>query len=269
LAKKILLSVAGFDPTTGAGVGLDLRVFRGLGFQGMALLTSLTAQNTRGVSELFCLPPEFLWNQYRSLAVDVVISGIKVGMIGSKRNIEVVAEILASHPRIPKVLDPVFKSSSGSWLIEEEAFSEYSEKIKGKSTLLTPNLVEASLISGIEVITPEDMKKAAEIISEKTLAPCLIKGGHLGGNISDILFDGKSHHVFEKPRLDKKVHGTGCFLSSSLLSFLVKGSTLKQAVRQAIELTHQAMETSVRVGQGQRIIDFPVPSDQFSVISEE
>ncbi len=256
MARKILLSVAGFDPTTGAGIGLDLRVFRELGFQGMAILTSLTAQNTRGVSELHCLPPEFLWSQYQTLSADVTISGIKAGMIGTKKNTAVLAKILANHPQIPKVLDPVFKSSSGSWLIEEEAVSEYSKAIKGKTTLLTPNLEEASMIAGIEVKKPEDMKKAAEIIFATTLTPCLIKGGHLGRDINDILFDGKNHHVFEKPKIDKKVHGTGCFLSSSLLTYLVNGLALEEAVRQAIELTHKAIETSVQVGHGQYIIVF-------------
>lgn len=255
MSRKILLSVAGFDPTAGAGVGLDLRVFWELGFLGTAILTSLTAQSTLGVDEFQSLPPEFIWSQYQTLSADITISGIKVGMIGTKGNAEVVAKILAAHPQIPKVLDPVFKSSSGSWLIEEEAVSAYSEEIKGKITLLTPNLEEASMISGIEVSKPEDMKEAAQIIFEKTLSPCLIKGGHLRQDISDILFDGKSFHVYKRRRIDKIVHGTGCFLSSSLLAYLVKGLALERAVQQAIELTRKAIQTSVQVGHGQHLIE--------------
>jgi len=167
-----------------------------------------------------------------------------------------VARILASHPRIPRVLDPVFKSSSGSWLVEEEAIPEYVNEMRGKATLLTPNLKEASMIAGIEVNKPKDMKKAGEIIFEKMQIPCLIKGGHLGNEISDIFFDGKKHHVFDRHRLPKKVHGTGCFLSASLLAYIVKGLAVERAVSQAIELTHRAIETSVQVGQGQHIIDF-------------
>lgn len=225
----------------------------------MAILTSLTSQNTKGISEFLCIPPEFLWSQYQTLTDDVTISGIKVGMIGSRKNMRIVARILANHPRIPRVLDPVFKSSSVSWLIEEKAIPEYIKELRGKATLLTPNLEEASMISGIEVNKLDDMKKAAKIIFERTESPCLIKGGHLKKGISDILFDGEKYHVFKTQRLDKKVHGTGCFLSSSLLAYIVRGMTIEQAVREATKITHRAIETSVQVGQGQHIINFPVP----------
>ena len=142
-----------------------------------------------------------------------------------------------------RVLDPKTKSSRG-WVFQD---------IVGAADFMAG---EVQQISGIEVDTPDEMKKAAEIIYEKTLTPCLIKGGHLRTDISDNLFDGKNHFVFEKSRLEKKVHGTGCFLSSSLLGYLVKGASLEKAVRQAIELTHKAIETSVQIGRGQNLIDF-------------
>lgn len=259
LTRKVLLSVAGFDPTFGAGIGLDLKVFQELGFQGVAILTSLTSQNTKGISEFRSLPPEFLWNQYQTLINDITISGIKVGMIGSRKNMRIVAQILANHPRIPRILDPVLKSSSGSWLMEEKAIPEYIKEFRGKVTLLTPNLEEASMISGIAVNKLDDMKKAAKIIFKRTQCLCLIKGGHLKKDISDILFDGEQYHVFKMQRLEKKVHGTGCFLSSTLLANFVEGMTPEQAVREATKLTHKAMKGSVQVGQGQHIIDFPIP----------
>ncbi len=257
LARKILLSIAGFDPTSGAGIGLDLRVFRELDFHGMAILTSLTSQNTEGVIEVYCLPPDFLWNQYQVLSEDVTFSGIKLGMVGSKKNARIIAKILSKHTKIPKVLDPVFKSSSGTWLIEEDAIPDYVKEIRGKATLITPNLEEASLIAGIKVSRLDDMRKAAKIIFEQIQCPCLIKGGHLQEEISDILFDGKKCHVFERKKIARKVHGTGCFLSSSLLAYIARGLRLEQAVRQAIELTHKALESSVKLGRGQHIIDFP------------
>ena len=148
--KKILLSVAGHDPTSGAGVSLDLRVFQLLGFQGMAALTSITAQNTKGVRKVHCLPPDLLWDQYQALSDDVSFSGIKVGMVGCGKNIEVIKRILAGNQDIHRVVDPVFKSSSGAWLLEKDSIPDYISKIKGKASLLTPNLEEAGMISEIK-----------------------------------------------------------------------------------------------------------------------
>jgi hydroxymethylpyrimidine/phosphomethylpyrimidine kinase len=135
--KKILLSVAGHDPTSGAGVSLDLKVFQLLGFQGMAVLTSITSQNTKGVRKVHCLSPELIWDQYKILCEDVSFSGIKVGMVGCEKNIEVIKRILDDNPDIQKVVDPVFKSSSGAWLLEKDSIPNYISEIKGKASLLT------------------------------------------------------------------------------------------------------------------------------------
>ena len=259
--KKILLSVAGYDPTSGAGVLLDLRVFEQLDFQGVALLTSVTAQNTQSVEKTHHLPPDFLWNQYVTLREDVSFSGIKVGMVGSKENIPVVARILSDSPDIPKVIDPVFKSSSGHWLIDREAIPLYLSEIKGKASVLTPNLEEAGMISEMPVINPEDMEEAARIIYKLTRMPCLIKGGHLLSQKVDLLFDGESAHLYKEEKLDKKVHGCGCFLSSSLLAYLTRGHPLEEAFVLGARLTHKAIKASLQVGRGQNLIEFPVKKE--------
>jgi hydroxymethylpyrimidine kinase/phosphomethylpyrimidine kinase len=165
LMKNILLSVAGFDPTSGAGVSLDLKVFEFLGFQGMAVLTSLTSQNTERVKKVHCILPEFLEDQYETLKADVSISGIKVGMVGCGENIPVIKKILRNNPDVPRIVDPVFKSSSGAWLTEQEAIPDYISDIKGNISLLTPNMEEANLISGIKIRAEEDMKKASILSS--------------------------------------------------------------------------------------------------------
>ncbi len=256
--RKILLSIAGYDPTSGAGVLLDLKAFEHLGFQGMAILTSLTSQNTRTVKEVHCLSPDFLQNQYQTLCYDISFSGIKVGMVGSQKNIQVIAAILSNNPKIPKVIDPVFKSSSGTWLFEKEAIPSYISKIRGKASLFTPNMEEASMISGIKMNTPEDMKEAAEQIYKLSYIPCLIKGGDLPNQKLDLLFDGKKYHFFKKEKIEKKVHGTGCFLSSSLLAYLVKGNPLEKACSLASQLTHKAIKAATQIGQGQHIIHFSI-----------
>jgi len=254
--KKILLSVAGYDPTSGAGVSLDLKVFHILGFQGMAALTSVTSQNTKHVKEVQCLPPEFLWNQYTTLCKDVTFSGIKIGMAGCGKNIPVIKKILADNPNIQKVVDPVFKSSSGKWLLERESIPIYISEIKGKASLLTPNLEEAGLISGISIKNKEGMKKAAKSIHSLTHIPCFIKGGHFPGQIINLLYDGKEFFLFQKEKIKKKVHGTGCFLSSSLLAYLIQGNSLDKSCFLATQLTHEAIKKAVQIGQGQFIFSF-------------
>jgi len=249
--KKILLSVAGFDPTSGAGVPLDLKVFRKFGYYGMGILTSLTSQNTLSVKKIHCPSPSFVCEQYRHLHADVKFSGIKVGMIGCAENIGIIGEILSGNSKIPIVVDPVFKSSGGRWLLEKKSIPLYMAKIREKACLLTPNLAEAEWISGGKVRNVEDMHTAAKKIYELMLIPCLVKGGHLPDQNIDILFDGKTFTRFKNRRLKKTVHGTGCFLSSAILCHVVNGSPLDQAVSLAIEATRGAIKKAIKIGKGQ------------------
>jgi hydroxymethylpyrimidine/phosphomethylpyrimidine kinase len=254
--KKILLSIAGYDPTSGAGVSLDLKVFQLLGFQGMAALTSITAQNTKGVRKVHCLPSDLLWNQYKTLGEDVSFSGIKVGMVGCGKNIKIIKRILADNPNIKKVVDPVFKSSSGAWLLEKDSIPDYISEIKGKASLLTPNLEEAGMISGIKIKNTEDMKKAAKSIFALSNIPCFIKGGYFPRQMVNLLYDGKEFHFYKKEKIKKKVHGTGCFLSSSLLGYMAKGNSLEKACLLATQLTHKVIKNAVKIGRGQSVISF-------------
>lgn len=256
--KKVLLSVAGFDPTAGAGVSLDLGAFLHLGFHGTAILTALTLQNTKIVKTVHPLQPDFVWDQYNTMCEDIHLAGIKVGMVGAKNNIPVIERILSENPEVPRVVDPVFQSSSGAWLIEQDAISDYVEKIAVHSSLLTPNLMEATWISGIKIKKEENMKRAAEKIHNLIQTPCLIKGGHFPDTTSDLLYDGNRFHFFRNKKIKKNVHGTGCFLSSCLLGYLARGNTVEKACHLAIELTRQAIQQAVSIGQGQDIITFPL-----------
>ena len=252
--NKALLSIAGYDPTSGAGVTLDLKVFQKFGYCGMGILTALTSQNTQTVKKAQCISARFISNQYRHLRADVEFSGIKVGMIGCKENINAIAKILSDNPKIPKVIDPVFKATAGNWSLGKKSIPAYMAKIRAKASLLTPNLAEAEWISGIRVRTVEEMQASAEKIYALTSIPCLVKGGHLHDQNVDILFDGKIFFNYKNKKLKRKVHGTGCFLSSTILCHLVNGSTLDQAVSMAIKSTHQAITKAKRVGKGQLII---------------
>jgi hydroxymethylpyrimidine kinase/phosphomethylpyrimidine kinase len=248
-----LLSIAGYDPSSGAGVLLDVAVFRRFGFLGAGILTAVTAQNSRRVLDVRPLGARFLLRQYEALAEDVSPSGIKVGMLGGRGNIPAVGRILAQNPDIPVVVDPVLRSSSGRRLLEKDAVPAFLSRIKGRISVLTPNLQEASLISGRRVRNPEEMKAAARRISDLVSAPCLLKGGHLTGTAADILYDGQRFTLYPHEKLPLDVHGSGCFLSSSLLGYLVRGRPLAEACALASGFTLEAMRKSVRPGRGREV----------------
>jgi hydroxymethylpyrimidine/phosphomethylpyrimidine kinase len=254
MPSGVLLSLAGFDPTSGAGVTLDLKVFARHNFQGMGLATAITVQNTQEVKDLHCLPAELLKRQYRALTEDTDILGIKVGMLGCREHISTIASVLETRASLPAVIDPVLRSSSGTWLLEPDAVNDYMGTLAGRITLLTPNLEEAASITGSEVSGLDDMHAAARQIYQDYGIPSLVKGGHLTGVIVDVLFDGSAYHVFERERTEGNVHGTGCFLSSSILCFLVQGRSLADACRLAGDLTREAIRKAVPVGKGQRLI---------------
>jgi hydroxymethylpyrimidine/phosphomethylpyrimidine kinase len=252
--RKCLLTIAGYDPSAGAGVLLDIAVFRRLGFPGAGILTAVTAQNSRRVTAVSCLGAPFLVKQYEALVQDIAPAGIKVGVLGCRRNIPALGRILARHLDIPVVVDPVFRSSSGRWLLEREAIPSFVSRIRGRISVLTPNLAEAALISGLSPKNPGEMKEAARRVADRIAAPCLVKGGHLAQRITDVLYDGRHFYSFPHKKVTGDTHGTGCFLSSSLLSYLAMGKPLPEACAQAVEFTGAAIRRAVRLGKGRKIL---------------
>lgn len=251
---EVLVSVAGFDPSGGAGVLLDVAVFRSFGFPGAAVLTAVTAQNSRSVQAIRNLGGRFLGRQYETLVEDVALAGVKVGMLGGLENIAVLGRILDDQRHLPIVVDPVFRSSSGRWLLEKKSIPAYLDRIKGRITLLTPNLDEAALISGRPLRRPEDMQEAALLIAERVASPCLVKGGHLAaGKVVDVLCDGQRCVPFPHGKRAEDVHGTGCLLSSSLLCYLVMRKPLIEACSLAIDFTQRAMKRARRLGKGRAV----------------
>lgn len=254
--KKVLLSIAGFDPSGGAGILLDMQVFTKLGFVGMAIPTADTVQNTSVVKDMQPHSKDLLRRQYQILKEDVSISGIKVGMIGSRPNLAAIAEILLENQGIPIVVDPVLVSSSGHVLMEKKAAGDFLSVLSGKMSLITPNLKEAGCLSGASVRNLRDAAAAARIIYSRTGSACLIKGGHFPGDPVDILFDGKEEFHWKRPRLQGDIHGTGCFLSSAILGFMVQGMAAAQACKEAGEWITRVIEKSVKLGKGRKVIIF-------------
>jgi hydroxymethylpyrimidine/phosphomethylpyrimidine kinase len=254
--KQTLLSIAGYDPSGGAGALLDIRVFAVLGFHGTAVLTAMTVQNTLEVRKVIPFSARMVTEQYTALDQDMPFAGIKVGMLGSRAVVPALGRILAGHPEIPRVVDPVLKASSGAPLFEKRGISALLLAVRGNASLLTPNMDEAAALAGMPVRTPEDMREAARVLFGLTAVPCLVKGGHLEKSAVNIFFDGRRTAVFGHEKLARDVHGTGCFLSSAILGHLAKGRSLEKACGLAADMVHAAILVSVKLGKGRRVFWF-------------
>ena len=253
---KSLISIAGWDPSAGAGVLLDLRVFERLGRRGFGVLAAVTAQSPERVGGVFPVPARAVAGQFESLAGGLVVGGIKVGMLATSANLKVVAGILAKHTRLPRVIDPVLRSSSGALLLEKKAWPRYLETVEGKASLITPNLAEAAALTGHPVRNIAEMRAAAEKIHRRSGIPCLVKGGHLEGQAVDILFDGGEFSAFAREKLPRNVHGTGCYLSSAILCYLAEGRPLKEACGLGIFRVGRAIRAAVPAGNDVWVFDF-------------
>jgi hydroxymethylpyrimidine kinase/phosphomethylpyrimidine kinase len=251
--ERSLLSVAGFDPTAGAGVLLDVGVFNRFGFHGASVLTSVTAQNTAGVREVRVLPSAFIQGQFDALADDLRIAGVKFGMLGGAGSVGVMKNILECLKDVPRVVDPVFRSSSGYALLPEGSIPAFLAAVRGRASLLTPNLDEAERITGLKPRDLNGLRTAARRIREMTGVPCLLKGGHLAGRPVDVLDDGRRCSVFRHPKIRGEVHGTGCFLSATILALLARGMPLEKACRRAVDATVDALASAADVGRGRRV----------------
>lgn len=251
-----LISIAGYDPSGGAGVLLDLRVFERLGQRGFGVLTAVTAQSPRKVHGVFPVTARAVAGQFGRLAEAVEIGGIKVGMLATAANLRAAARILEDRAPLPRVVDPVLRSSSGAPLLERKAWPRFLAAIEGKADLITPNLDEAETLTGRAVRSVAAMKSAAEEVHQRSGVPCLLKGGHLEGPAVDILFDGKEFAAFAHPRLPRSVRGTGCFLSSAILCYLAEGRPLKEACGLGIVRVGRGIRAAAPAGGGTWVFEF-------------
>jgi hydroxymethylpyrimidine/phosphomethylpyrimidine kinase len=250
-----VLSIAGSDPTGGAGIQADLKTFAALRCHGLSAITALTVQNTQGVRELLPVAPDFVAAQIEALFADCAISAVKIGMTASTPIIERVAEVLARHARIPVVLDPVLAASSGDALAVDDIAESLVMRLAPLTTLVTPNLMEAARLA--KTGSPEslaDMQDVARRLHRRGFAAVLIKGGHrAAASCDDVLYDGESFRVFSAPRIaTKNTHGTGCTLASAIAAFLAQGHDLAAAVEAGKSYLQGALETAdaLCVGKG-------------------
>ena len=248
---KTALTIAGSDTSGGAGIQADLKTMTMNGVFAMSALTALTAQNTVGVQGIFEVTPEFLGMQIDSVFTDIRPDAVKVGMVSSVELISVIAEKLTAYQAENIVVDPVMVSTSGAKRISDDAVSALKEKLLPLAAVVTPNIHEAEVLSGMKIESPEDMVKAAEKISKDYRCAVLCKGGHSMNDANDLLYHDGTYQWFNGKRIDNpNTHGTGCTLSSAIAANLAKGHDLTTAVELAKEYISGALAAMLDLGAG-------------------
>ena len=250
---KRALTIAGSDSGGGAGLQADLKTFAALGVYGMSAVTAITAQNTVGVQGVIELPADFVGLQIDSVVTDIGVDAVKTGMLANADIIAVVAEKAREYNFPNFVIDPVMVAKSGDPLLREDARQALIEQLIPLAKVLTPNLHEARVLTGMEIESLEDMRRAARAIHELGAQNVVIKGGHLPSSDEsvDVLYDGRDFIEFAAPRIEtENTHGTGCTFASAIAAELAKGKTVPEAVRAAKEFITMAIRNSLDIGHG-------------------
>ena len=257
VAPPILLTIAGFDPSCGAGVAADLKTFAAYGCYGVAAITSLTVQNTQGVEAVHNTLSAELREQLEVLAKDCEISAVKIGMLGNRGNAVAVAEFLDTHKFAQVVHDPVMKSSSGTELLDAGGVKYLATELLKRSNVITPNVPEAEVLTGLEIKDVAGMEAAARKLAEMGARAVIVKGGHMDRAV-DVVFDGSEMVQLSGDKLKtENTHGTGCTFASALLAQLAAGRGLIEAATLAKAYVTKAIEKGYAVGKGR------VPLDHF------
>ncbi len=253
---KKVLSIAGSDCSGGAGIQADLKTIMYHKCYGMSVITALTSQNTLGVSNILETPLSFISEQLDSVFSDIYPDAIKIGMLANAKTVELISDYLLKVEAKNIVVDPVMVSTSRSILINDEAILLLKSKLFKIASIITPNIYEAQILSEIKIQNKDDMKKAAQIISEFCNAAVLIKGGHLKTTASDLLFIDKKCYWFNEEIIDNKnTHGTGCTLSSAIASNLANGFNIIDSVEKAKIYITSAIKMNLNIGKGRGPLD--------------
>ncbi|QFJ53821.1 bifunctional hydroxymethylpyrimidine kinase/phosphomethylpyrimidine kinase [Pseudobutyrivibrio xylanivorans] len=256
---KIVLSIAGSDSSGGAGIQADLKTMCAHGVYGMTAITALTAQNTTGVFDIVEASPEFLDAQINACLSDIPADAIKIGMIPSVSQIEVVTKNIRKYDIKNVVLDPVMVSTSGKSLSKSGTIEKLEELLFPLAKLITPNIPEAEKLAGIEISDRAAMEQAARILGEKYGCGVLLKGGHAAGDASDVLYEHGGLTWYEGTRIhNPNTHGTGCTLSSAIACNLALGYELTEAINLAKKYLTKCIQAQLNLGNGNGPLAFPL-----------
>lgn len=253
---RTALTIAGSDSCGGAGIQADIKTMQANGVYAMSAITALTAQNTTGVSDIYDVSPEFLGAQLDSVFTDIFPDAVKIGMVSQAGLIKSIASKLRQYNAKNIVVDPVMVATSGAKLISDDAIEVLKSELFPLANLLTPNIPEAEVLTGMVIASPEDMVKAAQVISSEYNSAVLLKGGHKVNDANDLLFDGGKATWFNGKRINNpNTHGTGCTLSSAIASNLAKGYSLEDAVKRAKDYISGALGAMLDLGKGSGPMD--------------
>ncbi|MBE7031834.1 MAG: bifunctional hydroxymethylpyrimidine kinase/phosphomethylpyrimidine kinase [Ruminococcaceae bacterium] len=248
---KKVLTIAGSDSSGGAGIQADIKTITAHKMYAMSAITALTAQNTTGVSSIFEVKPDFVGAQLDSIFTDIFPDSVKIGMVSSAEIIGVIAEKLLEYSAKNIVVDPVMVATSGSALMKNDAVNALCQKLFPLATLITPNIPEAEVLSGMDIKNENDMIKAAEKISKDFAGAILIKGGHLVNDATDLLYQNGKPEWFSSERIDNpNTHGTGCTLSSAIACGLADGLSLAESIKSAKTYLTGALKAQLDLGHG-------------------
>ena len=248
---KTALTIAGSDSSGGAGIQADIKTMTMNGVFAMSAITALTAQNTVGVQGVLEVTPEFLGQQIDSVFSDIYPDAVKIGMVSSSTLISMIALKLKKYQAKNIVVDPVMVATSGAKLINDNAILCLKEELLPLATVVTPNIPEAEVLSGLEIKSSDDMIEAAKYISDTYHCAVLCKGGHNLNDANDLLYYEGKYHWFNGKRIDNpNTHGTGCTLSSAIAPNLAKGQSLEEAVENAKEYISNALAAMLDLGSG-------------------
>ncbi|HTQ62271.1 MAG TPA: bifunctional hydroxymethylpyrimidine kinase/phosphomethylpyrimidine kinase [Candidatus Solibacter sp.] len=255
--SPILLTISGFDPSCGAGIGADLKTFAAHGCYGVAAVTSITIQNTQSVEAVHNTPAAELRAQLDALAKDCTIEAVKIGMLGNRGNAAAVAEFLDANKFAHIVLDPVMKASSGAELLDAAGIKFVATELLKRASVITPNVPEAETLTGMPIKDVAGMEAAARKLVEMGARAVIVKGGHMEKAV-DVLFDGNQMMPLagDKGR-EETLHGTGCTFASAVAAHLAAGRTLLEAATLAKAYVTKAIEKAYPVGKGR------IPLDHF------
>lgn len=247
---KKVLTIAGSDSSGGAGIQADLKTMSAIGVYGMSVITAVTAQNTIGVQAVMDVNPEIVEAQIRAIFDDIEVDAVKIGMVSNSLTISVIQKLLVEYKAENIVLDPVMVSKSGYFLLKQEATEAIKDIVK-IADVVTPNIPEAEVLTGLKIESRKDMEKAAFKIKELGAKSVLVKGGHRSNDADDILFCDDNILNLNGNRINtKNTHGTGCTLSSAIASYLAKGYGIDRSVLLSKEYIAEAIENSFDLGRG-------------------
>jgi hydroxymethylpyrimidine/phosphomethylpyrimidine kinase len=254
-APPILLTIAGFDPSCGAGVAADLKTFAAHGCYGVAAITSITIQNTQGVTAVHNMPSSELREQLEAVANDCEIAAVKIGMLGNRGNAVAVTEFLDAHKFAHVVHDPVMKSSSGTELLDSGGIKYLIAELLRRASVITPNVPEAEILTGLTIKDVAHMEDAARKLVEMGARAVIVKGGHLERAV-DVVFDGTELVPLAGDKLtERNLHGTGCTFAAALAAHLAAGRSLVESATLSKAYVTKAIEKAYAVGKGRLPLD--------------